>query len=119
MQYWVIDKDGIITWVSSAHISVAWLETIQIPDWITVWWKFTWETFVKWEELIKKEKIEEFNVLKKQITEEQNNEMIKWILEINQRKWEVSSIEDLKIQITDLYNELIKKYWEDIKNELF
>ena len=120
MQYWVLNENNELITTSNVPCSIEWLQSVEVPDNITCGYVLTdnWE-WEKWEELIKQDKIEEFNQLKKQIIEEQNNEMIKWILEINQRKWEVSNLEELKTQITNLYNELIKTYWEDIKNELF
>ena len=122
MQYWVINTNNELITTSNVPCSVEWLQSVEVPDNITCGYiltdKWEWE---KWENLIKEEKIQEFKNLKQQIIDEENNEKIKQILWIETKptkSWE-SNLDALKTQINNLYNDLIKTYWEDITNLLF
>lgn len=118
----LINSDWLVISKSTNYVSSEWCETIVSDDEkVEVWWVYKdWE-FTKWEELEKEEQVQEFLDLKEKIIVCQHDNIIKWYLNIDDspKKWETSDLETLTSQLNELYNSLVKTYWEDIKNELF
>ena len=134
MQYWVINNNNELITTSNVPCSIEWMQSVEVPDDVTCGYVLTdkWE-WVKWDALIKQEEVEQFKDVCKRIIELEQKEVVKWYLtselevvntktnSLNSTKWEtvIDEKQEAIIELNNRYEELIKKYWEDIKNELF
>lgn len=131
MQYWVINEKNELITTSNVPCSIEWMQSVEVPDDVTCGYVLTdkWE-WIKWENLVKQEEIEKFKAISKKIIELEQKELVKWYLtselentknSLNSTKEEtvIDEKQEAIIELNNKYEELIKKYWEDIKNELF
>lgn len=132
MQWIINEKWEVIAIANSCLNMVDWYEVFEVEDAeIKIWYirNKDW-TFEKWENLIKQEEVEKFKAVCKRIIELEQKELVKWYLtselentknSLNSTKEEtvIDEKQEAIIELNNRYEELIKKYWEDIKNELF
>lgn len=132
MQWIINEKWEVIAIANSCLSMVDWYEVFEVEDAeIEVWYvrNKDW-TFEKWENLVRQEEIEKFKAVCKRIIELEQKELVKWYLtselentknSLNSTKEEtvIDEKQEAIIELNNRYEELIKKYWEDIKNELF
>lgn len=132
MQYWVINVNNELITTSNVPCSIEWMQSVEVPDGVTCGYVLSeeWE-WIKWDALVKQEEIEKFKAISKRIIELDQKEVVKWYLtseiEVINTKNSLNSKEESVIdekqeaiiELNNKYEELIKKYWEEIKNELF